>query len=742
MNRKIKLVMALGLTLVSQKAFSQLEKIDLSSALTKKNSIDLYNPKLLSQQKNVDALSKMKFHEIHLQWSECSNLGDKLFDSHKDLQGWIARAWLHCLSEEQKKSNNNVKLEKALAKIDQRWTSISNGPWIGDVNDLFFSLKISVAEKNQQQKKYNQALQQAESLMAEKFPLTADQNYKLYDFSGDLYQQIGKNDQALYLWQRAYVLRKTTALNDKIKKMKAEPVVAATPVAGNEQQGEDVELGRRIDRSLAGGDSVSAIKDVVELFNKYPGSVVAKKYATKPLELYNSLSGLAAKKALSEMSKAHSSKVLPWAETLHQKADYSGALALLEDLIKTSEGSDDLTKMRWMAGRSAQFIGDYEIALQHFKALIDNHQGTEESLEAYFRSGLIYLRKNEPSSAVIFFDKLLVKADSRYDLSARYWLYRSLVLNKSDRAKDVGSQLIEKYPYSYYGLKLAAEANDGKAEFRTTKEKLPELNSEFYITSDRKSSWNRFKKLSQYGWVGEAQSELSNVVLPDEPLKMIAWANVLSAHQQYVTAIRLINSAMEQDPELRRKEFMEPGFPNAFASVFKAEGDRYQLDSVLLKSLTRQESAFNLSAISRASAMGLMQMIPGTAKEVAQKMGLKITIPEDMYRPEVNIPMGTFYINQMIEQFNGNIPFALAAYNAGPSRFKIWMQARTEVQSLQKETSQDPLSELWFDEVPWRETSFYVKAILRNSIIYKMMDGGAYDLKPNFWQEFVKKKSK
>ncbi len=742
MNMNLKLTTVVGLTLFAQNALSQLEKIDLSKALSPKNTVDVYNPKLLTQQKSVDALSKMKFHEIHLQWAECSNLGDKLFETHKDLQGWIARSWLHCLSEEQKKSNNTAKLEKALHKIDQRWTVISTGPWGFDLNDSFFYLKMSLAEKNQQAKKYAVALQQAESLMVEKFPLTTDQNYKLYEFTGDLYQQLGKDEQALYLWQRAYALRKVTSLSDKIKKIKGEMPVAVVANAVNELQGDDVELAKRIDRSLAGGDSVTAIKDIVELFNRYPGSVVAKKYSTKPLELYNSLSGLASKKGLSEMSKAHFSKVLPWAESLHQRADYVGALVLLEDLIKKSEGSDDLTKMHWMAGRSAQFVGDYEIALQHFQVLIDSHQGTDESLEAYFRTGLIYLRKNEPSSAVIFFDKLLVKGDVRYDLSARYWLYRALALNKSDRAKDVGSQLIEKYPYSYYGLKLAAEANSGKADFKSTKEKLPVLDTEFYITGDRKSSWNRFKKLSQYGWVGEAQSELSNVVLPDDPLKMIAWAKVLSAHQQYVTAIRLINSAMEQDPELRRKEFMEPGFPNAFASVFKAEGDRYQLDSVLLKSLTRQESAFNLSAISRASAMGLMQMIPGTAKEVAQKMGLKITIPEDMYRPEVNIPMGTFYINQMIEQFSGNVPFALAAYNAGPSRFKLWMQARTEVQSLQKEVSQDPLSELWFDEVPWRETSFYVKAILRNSIIYKMMDGGPYEVKANFWQEFVKKKSK
>jgi soluble lytic murein transglycosylase len=207
------------------------------------------------------------------------------------------------------------------------------------------------------------------------------------------------------------------------------------------------------------------------------------------------------------------------------------------------------------------------------------------------------------------------------------------------------------------------------------------------------------------------------------------------------TALRWANEAMEQDNTLRKKSVLALGFPNNWKDIFVKEAARNNIQPRLLMSLTRQESAFNPRAVSTSNAAGLMQLIPPTAREVAKKLGYKsLDIPEDLFYPETNIPMGSFYITDMLKQYSNSVPFALAAYNAGPARMNLWIKSRGDVQDLVTRPSSEPADEIWFDELPWNETSFYVKAILRNTLLYRLLDEGNYDLGPVVWADLVDKK--
>ncbi len=298
-------------------------------------------------------------------------------------------------------------------------------------------------------------------------------------------------------------------------------------------------------------------------------------------------------------------------------------------------------------------------------------------------------------------EKLLLLAKDRYDLNAQYWLVRSLQETNAERSKQVAAALIEKYPFSYYGLRLRAESQAGKLSWPETKDKAPPLQTEFYLAGAQKNLGSVFKILSDAGWVIEAQTEISNMPFMKEATLKVALAEKMSQRQRYMTAIKLINAAMEDNPSLRREQFIKWGYPEVFSSLYQGEADRYGIHPDLLRSLTRQESAFNLQAVSTSNAMGLMQMIPPTAQEIAKKLGLKIELPDDMFRPEVNIPMGSFYVAQMLDQFEGNVPFALAAYNAGPHRLKTWLEGRSEVSDLVSQSGGSSRDEIWFDELPW-----------------------------------------
>ncbi|NJM10489.1 MAG: lytic transglycosylase domain-containing protein [Bdellovibrionaceae bacterium] len=125
--------------------------------------------------------------------------------------------------------------------------------------------------------------------------------------------------------------------------------------------------------------------------------------------------------------------------------------------------------------------------------------------------------------------------------------------------------------------------------------------------------------------------------------------------------------------------------------------------------------------------------MPSTAQELARDYRLKDYGTDSLFNPEVNIKLGSAYFARLIKSFNGNIPVALAAYNAGQGRMRRWLGSRRDVSPLDNPGTSLPEVEVWMDEIPWNETSFYVKAILRNWLIYKMLDGSKVSLSEPIW---------
>jgi soluble lytic murein transglycosylase len=409
----------------------------------------------------------------------------------------------------------------------------------------------------------------------------------------------------------------------------------------------------------------------------------------------------------------------------------------------------------WLNGRNLQFLGKYEKALVPFDELAIKFAGSDESFEALLRMGLIQLRLKNYAAATAVFSRYLSSSDSaaksKYELSVKYWRIRSMQLQKQEnKVSQVDGidvlieELIREYPFSYYGLRLWSEQNQGALpDFAENKSlfKNPQAVA-VWLVGEQKKAWSRFKILAQSGWWSEALSELSLIPqLQDTNYKLLL-AYFLSSHHLYQPAIRLVNELMDENEVLRNKTVLQLGFPKVFIEDFQQQAAKYRLSPYLLRSLTRQESAYNVRAVSSSNALGLMQLIPPTAMDVARSLSLKsLKVPEDLFRPSINIAMGSFYINQMLQEFSYNVPMALAAYNAGPSRMKIWLDLRPEVKSQRDQASSMPMDEIWFDELPWNESSFYIKAILRNVMLYQALENHSIKLKPVLWQDLVEKKS-
>ena len=141
-------------------------------------------------------------------------------------------------------------------------------------------------------------------------------------------------------------------------------------------------------------------------------------------------------------------------------------------------------------------------------------------------------------------------------------------------------------------------------------------------------------------------------------------------------------------------------FPPAYEETFRSVGAAKDLDPYLLMALARRESGFNPRARSGAGARGLMQLLPGTAREQAERFGMPLASTESLWDPDTNALLGAAYLRRLLDRFDGNRPIALAAYNAGPSRVAQWLEA-----------PEKPF-DVWIESIPFHETRSYVQAVM------------------------------
>jgi len=146
-------------------------------------------------------------------------------------------------------------------------------------------------------------------------------------------------------------------------------------------------------------------------------------------------------------------------------------------------------------------------------------------------------------------------------------------------------------------------------------------------------------------------------------------------------------------------------YPVPYHDVFREYAKSHGVDEAWVLGLVRQESRFNTDARSAAGAAGLMQVMPGTARYVASRLGLRNYRPKNVTDIETNVTLGTGYMRLVMEQL-GHPVLASAAYNAGPSRARRWRDTR----SLE--------GAIYVESIPFSETRDYVRKVMANAVMY------------------------
>jgi len=190
----------------------------------------------------------------------------------------------------------------------------------------------------------------------------------------------------------------------------------------------------------------------------------------------------------------------------------------------------------------------------------------------------------------------------------------------------------------------------------------------------------------------------------------IMTAHLLASNEHYLYSFSLIYSGISSNVLRPNKNLLSTLFPAPFLNQIKKLEN--EIDPIIFLSLIRQESAFNPRAKSRVGARGLMQLMPKTARQEFGRLKA-----ERLENPSLNLKIGIGHFKKLYEKYEGNLVYALSAYNAGEYGLKRWVNNIFQTDSILHT----------IESIPYNETKKYVKLIFRNIFFYKYLESKEKD---------------
>lgn len=254
---------------------------------------------------------------------------------------------------------------------------------------------------------------------------------------------------------------------------------------------------------------------------------------------------------------------------------------------------------------------------------------------------------------------------------------------------------------SYYGFLAADRLGVG---YRIDHEPLPVTESEVEALK-RIPGMGRAYELLQLDRTLDARREWRDAIADMNKRQLMRAAKLAHSWQWHDRAIATVAKAHHWDD-------LDTRFPLAHAQRVSEQAGKRGLDVAWVFALLRQESAFAEDARSPAGAMGLMQLMPRTAKSVAKELKTRLHSKNDLLSADLNIRLGTAYLRGVYDRFDDNMVLATAAYNAGPHRVSSWLPEQGEM-----------AADVWVESIPFRETRDYVRRVLTYTAIYEQRLG-------------------
>jgi soluble lytic murein transglycosylase len=351
--------------------------------------------------------------------------------------------------------------------------------------------------------------------------------------------------------------------------------------------------------------------------------------------------------------------------------EHDRARGLFEEVIRRLPRSGYAASARWSLGWSAYRDGRLDETITQFAALARSDP--------------------DPVSA----------------LRPRYWEIRARELQGAADAKERYAELAREFPFTYYGW-LALERAGSPVSGARPATLAPGHRS---IGAEQLA---RPRILLEAGLIAESREELALLSGQARGLDdRLALAALCADAGDFGLAQRIVVDAYAEElargPAPGDVELWWHAWPAPYEAELARATRAGRPPRELVYSIMREESGYRPDVISVSGARGLLQLMPDTASRVARDVQLEGFDPKDLFRPAVNIELGSAYLGQLLARFDGNAAAAIGSYNAGPEAVARW-----------KPGDGTP-KDVWVEEIPYDQTRGYVKRVLRSLHVYQVI---------------------
>ncbi len=400
-----------------------------------------------------------------------------------------------------------------------------------------------------------------------------------------------------------------------------------------------------------------------------------------------------------------------WASVRTRQGRHGDARTVQGWLVERYPASAGALDVIFFRADDHQDAGRLDDAIDHYSQVVSMSSGADRAGLSRMRWGQIHLGRGEPGAAAEVYGAYLEEfPDGRRWEEASYWgAHTARAAGDTARAAQWLDRLRRESPYSYYTF-LAGLEEGGTSPFGPPPQGCLVPPPPDWLARELEV----LATLEEAGLEEGAEAHVAamrTAVWDSDELVLRLGASLNEAGRT-VDGIRL-------GWELRNRErdwdcaLLRVVYPFPYRELLTSRAEELGLDPYLVAGLVRQESAFHPSIMSSAGAIGLMQVMPATGRQLARASGVRDFTTETLENAEVNVHLGTRFLAELFERYDGDVPIFLSAYNAGPTRANRWRRLPEAA---------DP--HRFTERIPFTETRGYVKNVVRNRALYRWLYSG------------------